>query len=132
MKIVLKLIFTLFIFLCPNMVKSQNFENFEKHIIKEWTLESYEMNGTKLPPKSGHESDKMIFTEDHKANSINNGVSQIGTWNFDKESGILSVVDDTYKFEMKLKVISYTDKNCVLELENPEKQKIRLFMVAKK
>lgn len=130
MKIILKLTFTFFLFLSPNFVKSQTYENFEKHIVKEWKLESYEINGQILPPKSGHESDKMIFTEDHKANSINNGISQIGTWNFDKENGILIVVDDNYKFEMKLKVISYAENNCVLELENPENQKIRLNLIA--
>lgn len=130
MKIILKLTFTLFLFLSPNFVKSQTFENFEKLIVKEWKLESYEINGQILPPKSGHESDKMIFTEDHKANSINNGISQIGTWNFDAKNGTLTVVDDNYKFEMKLKVISYAENNCVLELENPENQKIRLNLVA--
>ena len=129
MKIFLKLVFVSFIFLIPNLVKSQNFENFEKHISKEWKLESYEINGTKLPPKPGHESDKMIFTEDHKSESINNGISQIGTWKFDSENGILIVVDDNYKFEMKLKVISYADNKCVLELENPENQIIRLNLV---
>lgn len=130
MKNILKLTFLFFLFLSPNFVKSQTFENFEKHIVKEWKLESYEINGQILPPKSGHESDKMIFTEDHKANSINNGISQIGTWNFDAENGILIVIDDNYKFEMKLKVISYTENNCVLELENPENQKIRLNLIA--
>ena len=130
MKIILKLTFVFFLFLSPNLVKSQTFENFEKHIVKEWKLESYEINGQILPPKSGHESDKMIFTEDHKANSISNGISQVGTWNFDAEKGILIVVDDNYKFEMKLKVISYAENNCVLELENPENQKIRLNLIA--
>lgn len=61
MKIVLKLIFIVFIILSPNIVKSQDLDNFEKHIVKEWTLESYEMNGTKLPPKSGYEFDKIIL-----------------------------------------------------------------------
>lgn len=132
MKIALKLLFTLFIFLSSNFVKSQNFENFEKQITKEWRLKSYETNGKKHPPKPGHESDKMIFTEDHKTNSITKGISRIGTWKFDKENGILSIVDDVLQFEIILKVISYADNNCVLELENPEKQKTRIYLVSKK
>ena len=33
---------------------------------------------------------------------------------------------------MELKVISYTENNCILELENPENQKIKLFLKANK
>jgi hypothetical protein len=37
--------------------------------------------------------------------------------------GILVVVDDLYKFKMELKVLTYSEYNCVLELENPDNQK---------
>jgi hypothetical protein len=65
-------------------VKSQNFDKFEDYIVNEWILENYEINGTKFPPKSGHENDKMIFTKEYKSEYINNGISQKGTWKFDK------------------------------------------------
>lgn len=33
---------------------------------------------------------------------------------------------------MELKVISYSENNCILELENPENQKIKIFLKANK
>jgi hypothetical protein len=113
-------------------VKSQNFDKFEDYIVNEWILENYEINGTKFPPKSGHENDKMIFTKEYKSESINNGISQKGTWKFDKSKGILLVVDEKNRFNMELKVISYSENNCILELENPENQKIKIFLKANK
>ena len=128
----MKILFTFLIILSSNFVKSQNFDKFEDYIVNEWILENYEINGTKFPPKSGHENDKMIFTKEHKSESINNGISQKGTWEFDKVKGILLVVDEKNRFNMELKVISYTENNCILELENPENQKIKLFLKANK
>ena len=119
----MKLLFTSLIILSSNFVKSQNFDKFEDYIVNEWILENYEINGTKFPPKSGHENDKMIFTKEYKSESINNGISQKGTWKFDKSKGVLLVVDEKNRFNMELKVISYSENNCILELENPENQK---------
>ncbi len=128
----MKLLFTFLIILSSNFVKSQDFEKFEDYIVNEWILENYEINGTKFPPKSGHENDKMIFTKEYKSESINNGISQKGTWKFDKSKGVLLVVDEKNRFNMELKVISYSENNCILELENPENQKIKLFLKANK
>ena len=128
----MKLLFTFLIILSSNFVKSQNFDKFEDYIVNEWILENYEINGTKFPPKSGHENDKMIFTKEYKSESINNGISQKGTWKFDKSKGVLLVVDEKNRFNMELKVISYSENNCILELENPENQKIKLFLKANK
>ncbi|WP_026724381.1 hypothetical protein [Flavobacterium sasangense] len=128
----MKLLFTFLIILSSNFVKSQNFDKFEDYIVNEWILENYEINGTKFPPKSGHENDKMIFTKEYKSESINNGISQKGTWKFDKSKGILLVVDEKNRFNMELKVISYSENNCILELENPENQKIKIFLKANK
>ena len=128
----MKLLFTFLIILSSNFVKSQDFEKFEDYIVNEWILENYEINGTKFPPKSGHENDKMIFTKEYKSESINNGISQKGTWKFDKSKGILLVVDEKNRFNMELKVISYSENNCILELENPENQKIKIFLKANK
>ena len=33
---------------------------------------------------------------------------------------------------MELKLISFTENNCILELENPENQKTKLFLKANK
>lgn len=85
----MKLLFTFLIILSSNFVKSQNFDKFEDYIVNEWILENYEIKGTKFPPKSGHENDKMIFTKEYKSESINNGISQKGTWKFDKSKGVL-------------------------------------------
>lgn len=128
----MKSLFTFLIILSSNFVKSQNFDKFEDYIVNEWILENYEINGTKFPPKSGHENDKMIFTKEYKSESINNGISQKGTWKFDKLKGILLVVDEKNRFNMELKVISYSENNCILELENPENQKIKIFLKANK
>ncbi len=128
----MKLLFTFLIILSSNFVKSQDFEKFEDYIVNEWILENYEINGTKFPPKSGHEKDKMIFTKEYKSESINNGISQKGTWKFDKSKGVLLVVDEKNRFNMELKVISYSENNCILELENPENQKIKIFLKANK
>ena len=128
----MKLLFTFLIILSSNFVKSQNFDKFEDYIVNEWILENYEINGTKFPPKSGHENDKMIFTKEYKSESINNGISQKGTWKFDKSKGVLLVVDEKNRFNMELKVISYSENNCILELENPENQKIKIFLKANK
>ena len=128
----MKLLFTFLIILSSNFVKSQDFEKFEDYIVNEWILENYEINGTKFPPKSGHENDKMIFTKEYKSESINNGISQKGTWKFDKSKGVLLVVDEKNRFNMELKVISYSENNCILELENPENQKIKIFLKANK
>ena len=144
----MKLLFTFLIILSSNFVKSQNFDKFEDYIVNEWILENYEINGTKYPQKSGHENekiilyrnwfktfhenDKMIFTKEYKSESINNGISQKGTWKFDKSKGILLVVDEKNRFNMELKVISYSENNCILELENPENQKIKIFLKANK
>ena len=128
----MKILFTFLIILSSNFVKSQNFDKFEDYIVNEWILENYEINGTKFPPKSGHENDKMIFTKEYKSESINNGISQKGTWKFDKSKGILLVVDEKNRFNMELKVISYSENNCILELENPENQKIKIFLKANK
>lgn len=132
MKFKKQVLLVLLIFLNPILVKAQNLTNFEKLLINEWSLESYEIDGVKMPPKEGHESDKMVFDENHKATSISSGISQIGTWQFTKENGQLLVVDDTYNLEMKFKVVSCDENSCVLDLLNPEQQKIRLYMVAKK
>ena len=75
----MKLLFTFLIILSSNFVKSQNFDKFEDYIVNEWILENYEINGTKFPPKSGHEKDKMIFTKEYKSESINNASSSIKT-----------------------------------------------------
>ncbi len=128
----MKLLFTFLIILSSNFVKSQNFDKFEDYIVNEWILENYEINGTKFPPKSGHENDKMIFTKEYKSESINNGISQKGTWKFDKSKGVLLVIDEKNRFNMELKVISYSENNCILELENPENQKIKIFLKANK
>jgi len=128
----MKSLFTFLIILSSNFVKSQNFDKFEDYIVNEWILENYEINGSKFPPKSGHENDKMIFTKEYKSESINNGISQKGTWKFDKSKGILLVVDEKNRFNMELKVISYSENNCILELENPENQKIKIFLKANK
>ena len=128
----MKSLFTFLIILSSNFVKSQNFDKFEDYIVNEWILENYEINGTKFPPKSGHENDKMIFTKEYKSESINNGISQKGTWKFDKSKGVLLVVDEKNRFNMELKVISYSENNCILELENPENQKIKIFLKANK
>jgi len=128
----MKLLLTFLIILSSNFVKSQNFDKFEDYIVNEWILENYEINGTKFPPKSGHENDKMIFTKEYKSESINNGISQKGTWKFDKSKGVLLVVDEKNRFNMELKVISYSENNCILELENPENQKIKIFLKANK
>ena len=128
----MKLLFTFLIILSSNFLKSQNFDKFEDYIVNEWILENYEINGTKFPPKSGHENDKMIFTKEYKSESINNRISQKGTWKFDKSKGILLVVDEKNRFNMELKVISYSENNCILELENPENQKIKIFLKANK
>ncbi|GAA4079000.1 hypothetical protein GCM10022389_26320 [Flavobacterium cheonanense] len=130
MKTYLNTLFIFFLISIPNIAKSQNLENFEEYIVNEWSLEYYETGGAKFPPKSGHENDKMIFTKEHKSESINNGVSQVGTWEFDKENGILLVVEEKNEFKMKFKVISCTETNCVLELKNLQGQKIRAFLVA--
>jgi len=128
----MKLLFTFLIILSSNFVKSQNFDKFEDYIVNEWILENYEINSTKFPPKSGHENDKMIFTKEYKSESINNGISQKGTWKFDKSKGVLLVIDEKNRFNMELKVISYSENNCILELENPENQKIKIFLKANK
>ena len=131
MKTLFKILFIIFLISCPNSVKSQNLENVEENIVNEWSLEYYEIGGQRFPPKSGNENDKMIFTKEHQSESISNGISQIGTWEFDNESNTLLVVDENTKFNMKLKVISCSKTNCVLNLKNEKNQNIRLFLVAK-
>jgi len=131
MKTYLKTIFIFFLISIPDIAKSQNLENFEKYIVNEWNLEYYETGGEKFPPNPGHEDDKIIFTKDHKSESIDMGDSHFGTWEFDKENGILLVIQENDEFKIKFKVISCTETNCVLEMKKLEGQKLLLFLVAK-
>lgn len=131
MRNLLKMISTFLLLFVSSLVSSQNLENFEKFIVNEWTLEKHEINGQVLPPKAGHEKDQMIFTKDFTSKSISKGVSDIGSWKFDSTSGIFSVSSNRNDF-IDFRVISISEKQCVLEMETPQKQKIILYLTSEK
>ena len=131
MRNLLKMISTFLLLFVSSLVSSQNLENFEKFIVNEWTLEKHEINGQVLPPKAGHEEDQMIFTKDFKSNSISKGVSEIGSWKFDSNTRIFSVSSNRNDF-IDFRVISISEKQCILEMETPEKQKIILYLKGNK
>lgn len=74
----------------------------------------------------------MVFNSDKSAESINLNKAQKGTWSYDKTSIIINVVDQNNKFDMRLKLISITRSECVLELKNHEGIFVRLHMIVSK
>ena len=132
MKIISKLLLPFFILLISFSAKAQETENFEKLIINNWSLKSFEVNGQIFPPREKNKNDRMIFYSDKTAESISSDKVQKGTWSYDKISRIITVIDQNNKFDMKLKLISVTSSECVLELENPADTFVRLNMVITK
>ena len=126
-----KLICTFLLLLISNLVLAQRFENFEKLIVNEWILEKHVIDGQVLPPKKGHELDQMIFTKDFKSKSVSKGLTEVGSWKFDINSGIFSVSSDRNDF-IYFRVISISQDRCVLEMETPEKQKVTLYLSGNK
>lgn len=111
-------------------VSAQEIKNVENLIVKEWTLKSYEMNGQTFPPKEKHKNDRMIFYSDKSVESISADDVQKGIWSYDKNSQIIYVVDQKNKFDMQVKLISITDSECVLEIENPKGTFIKMNMIS--
>ena len=119
-------------FLISHYVKAQETENFEKQIVNDWSLNSFEENGQSFPPREKNKNDRMVFNSDKSAESINLNKAQKGTWSYDKTSRIITVVDKNNKFDMRLKLISITRSECVLELKNHEGIFVRLHMIVSK
>jgi hypothetical protein len=131
MKIISHSFFTFLICLVSLSVNAQDNDGFDKLIINNWTLDSFEVNGEIFPPKEKNKNDQMVFNSDKSAESISAGQIQKGIWSYDKTSRIIKIVDQNNKFEMQLNLISITSSKCVLELENPKGTFIRLNMIAK-
>ena len=132
MKIQFKILFTFILFLINFSSRAQETENFEKLIVNNWLLKSFEVNGQIFPPKEKNKNDRMVFYSDKSAESISSDKVQKGTWSYDKNSQVIKVIDNNSKFDMRLKLISITSSECVLELENPEGTFVRLHMIATK
>lgn len=132
MKVTTKLLLSFFICLISFFAKSQETENFEKLIVNNWSLDSFEVNGQSFPPKERNKNDRMVFNSDKTVESISSEKVQKGTWSYDKTSRIIKVIDLTNKFDLQLKLITITISECVLELENPKGTFVRLHMVITK
>ena len=70
MKIISKLLLPFFILLISFSAKAQETVNFEKLIINNWSLKSFEVNGQIFPPREKNKNDRMIFYSDKTAESI--------------------------------------------------------------
>ena len=132
MKIKTKLILFSCTFLISLFAKAQETENFEKLIVNNWSLNSFEVNGQSFPPREKNKNDQMVFNSDKSAESISSNKAQKGTWSYDKTSRIITVVDKNNKFDMRLKLISITRSECVLQLKNHEGTFVRLHMIVSK
>lgn len=132
MKIKSKFILPFFICLISFFGRAQESENFEKLIVNDWSLSSFEVNGQSFPPREKNKNDRMVFNSDKSAESISSNRVQKGTWSYDKTSRVINVVDQNNKFDMQLKLISITSSECVLELENPKGTFVRLNMIVTK
>lgn len=128
MKIKSKLLVFIFTILISYSGIAQETENFEKLIVNDWRLNSFEVNGQSFPPRERNKNDRMVFNSDKTAESISVDKVQKGTWSYDKTSQVINVVDQNNKFDMQLKLISITSSECVLELENPKGTFVRLHM----
>lgn len=131
MKIISKLLFLFPIFFASCFSQAQEIQNVESLLVKEWMLQSYEVNGQTFPPKENHANDRMIFYSDKRVESISSDEVQDGIWSYDPTSRIITVVEKKIEFEMKLKLISITDSNCVLEIENPKGTFIKMNLIPK-
>ena len=127
-----KFFLSFFIFLISFFTRAQETENFEKLIVNNWSLNSFEVNGQSFPPRDRNKNDRMVFNSDKSAESISSDKVQKGIWSYDKTSRVINVVDQNNKFDMQLKLISITSSECVLELENPKGSFVRLHMVVTK
>ena len=132
MKIKTKLILFSCTFLISLFAKAQETENFEKLIVNNWSLNSFEVNGQSFPPREKNKNDQMVFNYDKSAESISSNKVQKGTWSYDKTSRVITVIAQNNKFDMQLKLISITSFECVLELENPKGTFVRLHMIVSK
>jgi len=127
-----KFFLSFFIFLISFFTRAQETENFEKLIVNNWSLNSFEVNGQSFPPRDRNKNDRMVFKSDKSAESISSDKVQKGIWSYDKTSRVINVIDQNNKFDMQLKLISITSSECVLELENPKGSFVRLHMVVTK
>jgi hypothetical protein len=61
MKIISHSFFTFLICLVSLSVNAQDNDGFDKLIINNWTLDSFEVNGEIFPPKEKNKNDQMVF-----------------------------------------------------------------------
>lgn len=132
MKIKRTLLLSFFIFLITFSIRAQQANDFEKLIVNDWSLKSFEVDGHISPPRERNKNDRMIFYTDKSVESISSEKVQKGIWSYDKVSQIIKVVDINNKFDMQLKLISVTNLECILEIENPKGTFVKLHMISRK
>jgi len=113
-------------------MSAQETKNFEKLIVNDWSLKSFEVDGQIFPPRERNKNDRMVFHSDKSVESISSEKVQKGIWSYNNDSQIIKVVDISNKFDMQLKLISVTNSECVLEIENPKGTFVKLHMISTK
>ena len=104
--------------------------NTDSLICQEWKLNFYEADGEKFPPADDQRNNKMIFYNDRKVKSIESDKIQNGVWKYNPTGKILTVTDNSTNEISKLKIISISLKELILEFKDPEGTILKMYLEA--
>ena len=124
---IVKITITIVVLFIANLTTAQNFENFEKLIVNNWTIEKYELDGQIFPSMRENENDFIGFTADHMSKSINSDGTDIWSWKFDETSGVFTLTNKG-SIEVVFSVVSISEDKCILKIESPTDGEITMHL----
>lgn len=99
-------------------------------IINEWFLESYTIDGKKMPLSPNQKESRHIFYKDHTSKAVDGGGETVGIWAYDSRINSI-VITNSQQPDIKtlLKIKRITAKSMVVSVDGENNMLINMKAV---